>query len=84
MIRMEVTQFGTLLTLVNYEDFQDHRDTEGTRKGHAKDAKGTRKGRNKEELKNDKRMNKEKTPSEAEENDGWFDEMEDDNASDEH
>ncbi len=87
MVHINRTPYGTLLTLINYGDFQNRRDAEGTRKGHAEDAEGTRKGRNKELRKNYKEGEKEASLSEGEkgdEDDGWFEALEDMNDTAEH
>ena len=50
MVAVEGTPNGTLLTIVNYEDFQNQRDTdrdtEGTLKGQSRDTEGTPTGQN--------------------------------------
>ena len=42
MVYLERTKSGTLLTLVNYDDFQIQRDTKGTPRGHEGDTEGTK------------------------------------------
>lgn len=46
MVIQKRSKNGTLLTIVNYDDFQCQRDTEGTPKGQRRDTEGTPKGQN--------------------------------------
>lgn len=42
MVNLKQTKNGTLLTLVNYDDFQLPQDTKGTPEGHQRDTEGTK------------------------------------------
>ena len=84
MITMKRTPYGTLLTIVKYGDFQDRKDTEGTRKGRPKDTEGTRKGRNKELRKNNLKEEKEESlppGEETDQDDDWFEQLEDESVT---
>lgn len=59
MVKLERSKSGTLLTLVNYDNYQDCRDDKKTPSGHQADTERTQSGRNKE-LKNDKNVKNEK------------------------
>ena len=59
MVIAERSKNGTLLTLVNYDNFQNTRNTDGTPTEHQRNADGTLTERNKE-LKNDKNVKNEK------------------------
>jgi hypothetical protein len=52
MITIEKTKSGTLITLVNYRDFQDFRNVSGTRMGQEQDKNGTRVGQETDGTKN--------------------------------
>lgn len=56
MVITERSKNGTLLTLVNYGNYQDSRDNKGTPKGHQRDDEGTPTGRNN----NDNNVNNDK------------------------
>lgn len=90
MITRNATRNGTLLTVVNYGDFQDMRSTERSTNG-AQTA--TRPEHERSETKNDKRINKrikrkEALPTEEKPVDDddltWFDKLEDENDSTKH
>lgn len=55
MITIEKSKSGTLITLVNYRDFQDFRNTFGTRMGQEQDKNGTRVGQDSDGTKNYKK-----------------------------
>lgn len=90
MITRETTQSGTLLTLINYGDFQDARNTK--RNGQRNDK---RNGQRNETKKDRERMTKEgkkerdlpsegKTESDINTDSSWFDSLEDENDTAEH
>ena len=89
MIRINTTPFGTLLTIVNYDNFQIRQDSKrDTKKTPTRTQTGRKPVRNKEGLKEElKERKKSDLPSEEEtvtEDDGWFDSLEDDNDTTEH
>lgn len=89
MIRINTTPFGTLLTIVNYDNFQIRQDSKrDTKKTPTRTQTGRKPVRNKEGLKEELKERKESDlPSEEEtvtEDDGWFDSLEDDNDTTEH
>lgn len=49
MVELKSNTKGTLVTIVNYGNFQLAGDTEGTQKGHKRDTEGTRRGTDKKE-----------------------------------
>lgn len=92
MIRIKATPFGTLLTIVNYEDFQIRQDSKrDTKKTPTRTQTGRRPVRNKEELKEELKERKEsrlpsegKTESDINTDSSWFDSLEDENDTAEH
>lgn len=74
----------TLLTIVNYGFFQNRPDTnKDTNRTQTRTRTGHRQGQNKEELKELKEGKKERDLPSEDEND-WFDSLEDDNDTTEH
>ena len=89
MIRINTTPFGTLLTIVNYDNFQIRQDSKrDTKKTPTRTQTGRKPVRNKEGLKEELKERKERgLPSEEEnatEDDGWFEAVEDDRDTTEH
>jgi DNA replication protein DnaD len=90
MIRLEKVSGRTVLTIVNYGFFQNRPDTnKDTYRTPTRTRSGRKQGRNKEELKEAKEGKKEKSlPSEeekaTEDDDGYFESLEDDNDTAEH
>ena len=56
------TKNGTLLTIVNYDDFQIQRDTKGTATGHRRDTDGTPTGQNNNDNNVNNLIKRSKTP----------------------
>ena len=87
MIRINTTPFGTLLTIVNYDNFQIRQDSKrDTKKTPTRTQTGRKPVRNKEGLKEELKERKERDlPSEEEIEDltAW-EELEDDDATTEH
>lgn len=81
MIRINTTPFGTLLTIVNYDNFQIRQDSKrDAKKTPTRTQTGRKPVRNKEGLKEELKERKERDlPSEGEnatEDDGWFESLE--------
>ena len=88
MITRNVTRSGALLTIVNYGKYQDMRSTKRSTNGaRAEHGAEHKRSETKNDKRMNKRMNKEKSlPSEeiTEEDDGWFEALEDDRDTTEH
>lgn len=85
MIRINTTPFGTLLTIVNYGNFQDRQDSKSdTEKTPSGTQTGRNRVRNKEELKEELKEEKKEGALPSEEETDWFDSLEDENDTTEH